>query len=170
MTSDIIVVMGVQCVGKTYYGQQLAEELGYDFFEGDSEHSAANKAKMNACKPLTDEDRAGWLATLAGHIASWHAEGRSVILTCSALKKEYRDTLRVAPVRFVYLRAPQSDVEARCSARGDHEFMCPGLVDSQFDALEEPTAEEAIVVDSTGPPTAVLATIVDAVRDRAAIT
>jgi gluconokinase len=144
-----ILVMGVCGCGKSTVGQQLARELGAAFIEGDAFHSPANVAKMAAGTPLSDEDREGWLQCLAAQLAQVHAEGRGVVLACSALKRRYRDTLRSgAPaLRIVHLQGARALLAARMVARTDH-YMPPTLLDSQLATLEAPQANErAIAID-----------------------
>lgn len=136
----VIVVMGVSGSGKSTVGGLLAERLGVPYAEADDFHPAANIAKMSAGHPLDDADRAPWLDA----IAEW-IEGRGDrggVVSCSALRRRYRDRLRAgrAAVFFVHLDGPRELIAARLAARMQH-FMPPGLLDSQFDALE-PLAED----------------------------
>ena len=138
--------MGVAGSGKTTVGEQLAEALGARYVEADSAHPAENIAKMSARIPLTDEDRRPWLASLAAELAM----GGPVVVTCSALKRRYRDVLRAAgDVRFVYLEVDQPLATQRMTARRDH-FMGVGMVDSQFAALEPPAPDEHDVITLDG--------------------
>lgn len=159
----IVVLMGTMSVGKTFFGQQLAEKLGWTFFEADRFHQSAMKEKMRAGVPLTDEDRKPWLADIAQAIKTQFEHGESSIFICSALKKKYRDMLRVAPVRFIHLFAPASVLEHRAKARV-HEFMPASLLQSQLTTLE-PTDQEPDVVsiNTDGPADKVLAEILQAV-------
>jgi gluconokinase len=148
------VVMGVSGCGKSEVGARLAEALGADFIEGDSFHPAANVRKMSAGIPLTDADREGWLQQLAGELARACAAGRSVVLSCSALKRAYRDTLRgsgCAPC-FVHLAGTRDTIAARMAARAGH-FMPLSLLDSQLRDLEplQPD-EDGIVLDIEEAP------------------
>lgn len=147
-----IVVMGVSASGKSSVAQRLAQSLGAEFIEGDRHHPPRNVARMAAGVPLTDADRAGWLATLAGLMAGARDEGRGLVLACSALKRSYRDVLRGAgPLRFVFLDAPAAVLERRIAARSGH-YMPPSLLPSQLATLEPPRADEdAIAVDATLP-------------------
>jgi gluconokinase len=146
----VIVVMGVAGAGKTTVGQLLAAELGWAFEDADDYHSAANVEKMRNGIPLTDEDRAPWLKVLRGLISGWLAEGKNAVLACSALKRVYRDRLRVAPeVHFVYLRATAAVLQERLRARHGH-YMTEPMLASQLAALEEP--EHAIVIEADGTP------------------
>lgn len=143
--------MGVSGCGKTTVGRSLAGQLGYSFTDADDFHSPANKAKMQAGCPLTDEDRAQWLTKLQALIAAWLKEGHRVVLACSALKKKYRQLLRTAQslpplpaaITFVYLQGSFNLIAARVKNR-DH-FMNPALLASQFSALEEPGPDEALI-------------------------
>jgi len=144
----IILVMGVTGAGKTTVGRALAAELHWRFADADDYHSAANIARMRAGIPLTDEDRAPWLASLHDAIVQWIRAGESVVLACSALKASYREQLIIhSDVKLVYLRASEALIAARVAARTG-SYMNPGLVPSQFAALEEP--HDAITVDAGG--------------------
>ena len=126
-----IVVMGVSATGKTSVGELLAEELGCEFVEGDSLHPRRNIEKMEAGTPLTDEDRWPWLQAIADLVAVRDHEGTSTVVTCSALKRKYRDILRdAAPTFFVHLDAPFEVLEARMQQRTKH-FMPASLLRSQ---------------------------------------
>lgn len=154
-----VVVMGVAGSGKTSLAGVLTQRLGADYVEADDHHPAANVAKMAAGIPLTDEDRAPWLAALADEIRRRHAAGRSVVLTCSALRRAYRDRLRDADpdLVFVHLDGDPELILARMRAR-DH-FMPPSLLDSQISTLEELSADERhFVVDIAGDPEQIAAT------------
>jgi gluconokinase len=145
----IIILMGVSGVGKTTIGRALAQELQWHFAEGDDYHSAANKAKMHAGIPLTDEDRAPWLQSLRSAITGWLAAGENVVLACSALKASYREILQVSPeVKFVYLRGSYELIAQRLASRHGH-YMNADLLGGQFETLEEP--EDAVTID-VGPP------------------
>jgi gluconokinase len=156
----IVVVFGVSAVGKTTVGKLLAERLGWQFYEADDFHPAANIAKMKQGNPLTDEDRQPWLEKLRQLIEQCLAEQKDAVLACSALKKAYRDRLRVTEeVRFVYLRASRERVAEQLQGRRGH-FMPATLLDSQFADLEEPTPEEhALIVDIAGLPDDVVSLI-----------
>jgi gluconokinase len=119
---------------------------------------------MSSGTPLTDEDRAGWLQSLAARIREAKDAGKGVVVTCSSLKRAYRDVLRAgarpAPLRFIYLRGSRAVIGERIAARRGH-FMPPALLDSQFDALEEPTPEEdAWVCDVSRPSEEIVADLV----------
>ncbi len=139
----VIVVMGVASSGKTSLGERLAEKLGWPFRDADSFHPPANVAKMSGGIPLTDEDRKPWLAAIAAWIDDLRASGGNGIVTCSALKKAYREVIVGArpDVALVYLRGSRELIGQRMAAR-QHHFMPPALLDSQFATLEEPGADE----------------------------
>jgi gluconokinase len=160
-----IVVMGVSATGKTTVGEGLAEELGCEFIEGDELHPSANIAKMSAGIPLTDEDRWPWLQAIADLVAVREHEGTSTVVTCSALKRAYRDVLRdAAPTFFVHLEAPFEVLQERMSHRTKH-FMPTTLLRSQFDTLEPLEDDEAgAAVDVSPPLDEVVEEAVNAVR------
>ena len=136
-----IIIMGVSGCGKTTLAESLAHKLGYVMIEGDSWHPPENVEKMRQGIALQDADRAGWLDALAGQL-QLHPDGS--VLTCSALKQIYRDRLRQAEApatRFVHLVLTPDQAKQRVSTRQGHYFN-PALVDSQFDALEVPLADE----------------------------
>jgi gluconokinase len=147
----VIVVMGVSGVGKTTVGTLLARALGAEFAEGDSYHPPANVEKMRDGIALDDEDRWPWLQILAAEIDRWLAEGRDVVLACSALKRAYRDLLAHGrpTVRFVYLKGETALLQTRLDERRDH-YMPPTLLASQLAALEEP--DDALAIDVSGAP------------------
>ncbi len=144
-----VVVMGVSGCGKTTVGEGVAEVLGWRFAEGDAYHPRANIDKMASGTALTDEDRRPWLERLASWVGEQEAAGRSSVLSCSALKRSYRDVLRSgAPdVRFVHLHGDRSILEERLSTRAGH-FFPARLLDDQLETLEELAPDEAgVVVD-----------------------
>ena len=166
----IVVVMGVSGSGKTTVAVLLASALGSQFQEGDDLHPAANVDKMSSGKPLTDDDRLPWLHKIAAEIDSWRARGESGVLTCSALKRSYRDIVigDRSDVTLVYLKGSYGLIYRRMAARHEH-FMPVALLDSQFAALQEPTPDEnPIVVDVTGRPTEIVAEIVRQIEERQA--
>jgi len=150
--SPVLVLMGVSGSGKSTIAALLARRLGWDWIEGDDLHPAANIAKMSAGVPLTDDDRWPWLLLVADWIDDQSEARRPGIVTCSALKRVYRDLLRRDNVLFVYLRGSRELIAARMAERHGH-FMPTSLLDSQFEALEEPEPDErALIVDiGSGP-------------------
>lgn len=146
-----LVVMGVAGSGKTTVAELLADHLGWTLAEADEFHSRANVAKMSAGTPLTDADRAPWLASLRDWIT---AEDADVVLTCSALRRHYRDVLRQAGarVRFVHLEGTPATLAGRMAVRSGH-FMPTTLLASQLETLEplDPD-EDGVVVDISGSP------------------
>lgn len=141
----VLVVMGVAGAGKTTLGQALAARLGWLFQDGDDLHPAANVAKMRAGVPLDDADRMPWLDAVAAWIETRSAAGEDGVISCSALKRAYRDRLRRGrpPIRFVFLDGDYATLEPRMSRTG--HFFPASLLASQFADLEPPTAEEAAI-------------------------
>ena len=135
--------MGVSGCGKSTVGAGLAEHMGWRFVEGDSLHPAENVAKMAAGLPLDDDDRAGWLDTLAAQLAQARSAGQGLVVSCSALKRSYRDRLRGGDpdTLFVHLTGDQSLIATRMAER-QHEYMPASLLQSQFAALQPPQADE----------------------------
>jgi len=163
-TGFAVVVMGVSGSGKTTVAERLAEKLGWRFVEGDRLHPPANVEKMRQGIPLTDADRAPWLDRIGEELKLWAAEGQSGVLTCSALKRAYRDRIRSArpDVRTVYLKGSEALIRSRVAAR-HHEYMPASLLKSQFGALEEPTPDERVVtIDAGGSPEAEVAAVIAA--------
>lgn len=143
-----IVVMGVAGCGKSLVGADLAARLGLPLVEGDDFHPERNIAKMRTGTPLTDDDRSDWLQRLGAELRLRPA---GAVLTCSALKRAYRDALRAAVPRlhFVHLALSHQQALERVAARTDH-FYPPSLVASQFEALEDPAGEPLVhVTDAT---------------------
>jgi gluconokinase len=157
MTAPRVVVMGVSGCGKSEAGARLAQALGVPLVEGDGFHPPANIAKMRQGLPLDDADRAGWLQVLGEQLAA-HSDG--AVLTCSALKRAYRERLRAAApgLRFVHLALTPQQALERVACRKDH-FYPPSLVASQFEALEDPAGEPGVVTVSAALP---LPAVVDA--------
>jgi carbohydrate kinase (thermoresistant glucokinase family) len=150
----IAVVMGVSGSGKTTVSALLAAALGCQFQEGDDLHPALNVEKMHSGTPLTDADRLPWLRKIAEEIDGWRARGESGVLTCSALKRSYRDIIigDRSDLVLVYLKGSHDLIHRRMVARHEH-FMPVALLDSQFATLEEPTPDEhPITVDVGGRP------------------
>lgn len=146
-----LVIMGVAGCGKSSLGQAVAQAQGLSLIEGDDFHSADNRAKMKHGTALTDADRAGWLDTLAQQLAA-HPQG--VVLTCSALKRAYRNRLRQAcpDLRFAFLEISREAAQARVLARANEHFFSTKLVDSQFATLECPAGEAGVLtLDATQP-------------------
>lgn len=143
---SLIVVMGVSGCGKSSVGRLLADYLQAEFIEGDELHSSANVSKMEAGIALNDDDRWPWLDAIGSRLAA----AEKVVVSCSALRKIYRDRLRVStgrPLKFVCLHGPRQLLFERMSARQNH-YMPATLLDSQLTALEIPTQEDdAIIVD-----------------------
>jgi gluconokinase len=151
--------MGVSGCGKTLLGEGLARALNVEFVEGDAYHPPENVARMAAGIPLTDADRQGWLTALAARIAEAKRAGVGLVVSCSALKRSYRDLLRAGAddVRFIYLKGSRELIAARLAARQGH-FMPPSLLDSQLATLEEPSPDEhPWVFDITLAPESILA-------------
>jgi gluconokinase len=148
MKATGVIVMGVAGCGKTTVGKALAARLGWDFFDADKFHPPANIAKMAAGTPLNDEDRLPWLAELHALLVRTLAAGRHPVLACSALKRRYREALINGNdgIYVVYLRGGYDLILARMNERTDH-YMRPGMLRSQYDALEEP--QNALTVDIT---------------------
>lgn len=154
-----LVVMGVSASGKSTVGAALARVLSLPFVEGDELHSRHNIEKMRRGEPLTDDDRAPWLAAIASLLADQSGYPRGVVIACSALKAGYRDELRAAShaVRFVFLDASPELIALRMAGR-HHHFMPPSLAASQFAALERPAPTDAdvITLDAALPPGALV--------------
>jgi gluconokinase len=149
-----LVVMGVSGSGKTTVATEVARRLGWEFTEGDDHHPPANVAKMHAGQPLDDEDRWPWLRELAAWIGEHERAGRSCVMTCSALKRAYRDVLCDGhpSVWFAHVAGDQELITRRVSARKGH-YMPPSLVPSQFAILEPLGADEpGRLVSATGSP------------------
>ena len=153
----VIIVMGVTGAGKTTVGSLFAEQMGWEFADGDNFHSPANKAKMHQGIPLTDADRLPWLQAMHDAIVQWIAQNKNVVLACSALKHSYRNELRVGEeVKFVYLRGTQDLITARLEHRHGH-FAGESILTNQFAVLEEP--ENAIAVDINATPQEIVSEI-----------
>jgi gluconokinase len=153
-----LVVMGVAGCGKSSLGRGVAEQCALPLIEGDDFHSPESVSKMRAGNALTDEDRAGWLNALAAELAR-HSQG--AVLTCSALKRSYRDRLRtsVPGLRFVFLDLDRATAHSRVSARAEH-FFPASIVDSQFATLEPPTGEPGVLrVDAREDPKSLCAQV-----------
>jgi len=143
----IIILMGVSGSGKTTVGRLLSKELGWPFYDGDDFHPPANVEKMRAGIPLDDDDRDGWLTSLSDLIRQKIQNRENAVLACSALKQKYRERLeqdRPDEVRLVYLKGDFALIQQRLQTRRRH-YMNPNLLQSQFDALEEPG--DALTID-----------------------
>ena len=144
---QVLVVMGVAGCGKSTLGLELARSLGAPFLEGDEFHPPANVEKMRAGTPLVDEDRIGWLDALGSEIGRLAAEGKSVVASCSALKKKYREQLTAVskqPILFVFVDGPRAVIAERMAKRQGH-YMPLSLLDSQLATLEPPGTEERCI-------------------------
>ncbi len=163
---SVIVIAGVSGSGKTTIGTLLAERLGWDYAEADSFHSEANIAKMREGHPLTDADRAPWLRTIAAWITDRLDSGRPGVVTCSALKRKYRDLLTAGnpAVAMVLLDGDRDLIAARMKARKGH-FFKETLLDTQFADLELPTPDEDVfTAPITGTPAETVDQIIKALN------
>ena len=154
----VLVVMGVSGCGKTTVAGLLADRLGWPFEEGDSLHPQTNIEKMRAGHPLTDADRQPWLAAVADWIDRRLEAAENGLITCSALKRSYRDVInrRGSGVLFVFLAGSKATITARLAARQAH-FMPSSLLDSQFADLVDPSQDEPHIRVDIGPPPSVIA-------------
>ena len=154
-----LILMGVSGSGKSTIGERLAERLAFSYEDGDRFHPASNVAKMSAGQPLTDMDRRPWLMAIADEIDRVCRAGEHAVIACSALKRAYRDVLvhGRGDVRIIFLSGTQALIASRLTQRKGH-FMPPGLLESQFETLEPPDADENPVTVSIDAP-------VDAVVD-----
>ena len=160
----VLVLMGVSGSGKTTVGSILARRLGWPFEDGDALHPQANIEKMRAGHSLTDADRAPWLESVAGWVEQRLDAGANGIITCSALRRSYRDVInrRGKGVVFVFLSGSRATIAPRLAARRDH-FMPAALLESQYADLESPGPEEpAVTVDVAPPPTVIAQEVLDA--------
>ncbi|PYY35247.1 gluconokinase [Curtobacterium sp. MCJR17_055] len=168
LDARVLVVMGVSGSGKSTVAAMLAEELGWAFAEGDDMHPATNVAKMQAGTPLSDEDRWPWLDVVAGWIRGHLAAGTNGVVTCSALKRSYRDVLRASGVVFVHVAGDRALLGQRMSSRSGH-FMPTSLLDSQLATLEPPQADEVhVTVAADRTPAEECAEVLRALALRAA--
>lgn len=160
----VLVVMGVSGSGKTTIAAMLAGRLHWTFEEGDNLHPPENIEKMHSGIPLTDEDRMPWLRAIAAWIDHWRERREHGIITCSALKRDYRRLIigDRPDVRLVYLKGSKSLIARRLAARHGH-FMPSSLLRSQFETLEEPDPDENPMVVSIGAPAR---EIVDHIQER----
>ena len=164
----IVVVMGVSGSGKTTVASLLAERLGCAFQDGDDLHPRENVEKMKSGTPLADADRLPWLQAIGRRIDAWRERGEAGVVTCSALKRAYRDILvgERRGIALVYLKGPQALIHGRLMARTSH-FMPVGLLDSQFATLQEPAEDERpIMVDIGTAPVRIVDEIVCRLAER----
>nr|WP_315228129.1 gluconokinase [uncultured Limnohabitans sp.] len=152
MTPPRLIIMGVSGCGKSTVGQRLAQRIGVPFLEGDALHPPRNVALMAAGTPLTDADRAGWLDAIAERLSGLGPR-EGLVVSCSALKRAYRDRLRAAApdLQFVHLHGTRALLAARLRERQGH-YMPPALLDSQLDTLEIPSADEAVLTLDIAEP------------------
>ncbi len=154
--------MGVAGSGKSVIGAAFAHAMGVEFVEGDQYHFAENVDRMSRGVPLTDEDRAQWLRSLAERLREARDTGTGLVMSCSALRRSYRDILRAGAdeLRFVFLKGERVLIAGRLAGRHGH-FMPPSLLDSQLDTLEEPSPDEkAWVCDIRKSPQDLVAALV----------
>ncbi|WP_336920810.1 gluconokinase [Aquipuribacter sp. SD81] len=157
-----LVVMGVSGTGKSTIAAELERLLGWTFLEGDSLHPRRNVEKMSAGTPLTDQDRAPWLQAIADWTAVEHVEGRSSVVTCSALRRVYRNVLRedVPGTWFVHLVGDPDLIMERMETR--KHFMPPSMLRSQLDTLEPlGDGEDGATFDISDTPEAIAAQVLD---------
>ena len=158
----VILVMGVTSSGKSTVGEQLAQRLNWTFRDADSFHPPENVAKMSSGQPLNDEDRKPWLAAIAAFIDASIRDNQPAIVTCSALKRVYRDVIigKRSHLRLVHLVGSKELIGERMAARRNH-FMPTSLLDSQFATLEPPQADEnPLDVSVAADPAAIVDSIV----------
>ena len=162
MAPSVVVVMGVSGCGKSTVGELLAKRLGWCFAEADTFHSMGSVEKMRAGIPLTDEDRWPWLDAMASWIGIERSAGRRCVVTCSALKRAYRDRLAHGrdDIRFVHLAGGYELIAARMATRR-HDYMPATLLRSQFDTLEAPGPQEALALSIESPPAVLVEQIVE---------
>ena len=161
----IVVIMGVAGSGKSTVGTMLAEAMRCPFLDGDSLHSAANIEKMARGIPLTDADRAPWLAAIHARLLEVFRSGRSLVVGCSALRQSYRAALAGGiPITWVYLKGSEALIRSRLQRRRGH-YMKADMLASQFEALEEPS--DAIVADVSQTPALIVDQLLTALREPA---
>jgi gluconokinase len=158
----IVVVMGVAGSGKTTVGTMLADAMHCAFLEGDSLHSPANVEKMRHGVPLTDDDRAPWLAAIHARLLDSFTRGECLVVGCSALKHSYRALLADGiPITWIYLKGSAALIRSRLQHRSGH-YMKADMLASQFEALEEPS--DALIVDISHSPGAIVEQILAELR------
>ena len=171
MHTGLYVMMGVCGSGKSTIGAQLARALDIEFVEGDDLHPADNVQRMAAGTPLTDDDRRGWLVAITARLREAKRAGVGLVVSCSALKRSYRDLLRSGgevDLRFVYLAGSRALLAERLAQRRGH-FMPPALLESQLAILEEPSPDErAWVCDISAAPHAIVVDLVHRSTPRSA--
>jgi gluconokinase len=157
-----VVMMGVSGCGKSTVGEALAAQLGWRFVEGDSLHPPENVAKMASGQPLGDQDRAGWLEALSAQLAKARLAGQGLVISCSALKRSYRDRLRAGDPQalFVHLAGSRERIAQRLAAR-THLYMPASLLESQLADLQPPGGDEqALSLDIAQTPAQLMAAVV----------
>lgn len=162
----IYIVMGVTGSGKTTIGEMLAKKLALPFFDADHYHPGVNKNKMQSGIPLTDEDRHDWLHRLYKEVVAPYAQ-KGAVLACSALKERYRQVLQPRdglPVTWIFLKGSETMIRQRLAGRTNH-FMHPQLLQSQFEALEEP--HYGLHIDIGQPQEKIIDQILNDIRDGA---
>lgn len=157
----VLVIMGVVGSGKTTVGTLLADKLGWQFADADDFHPDENIRKISQGIPLTDADRAPWLAAMRGAIEQWHMKRNNVVLACSALKHSYREELRAGDLHFVYLKGDAQLIGQRLHARRGH-FATDSILESQFADLEEP--RDALAVSIAQTPETIAKEIIDKLK------
>lgn len=163
----VVVVLGVSGAGKTTVARAVADRLGWPFAEADEFHPAANVEKMRAGQPLDDSDRRPWLQALHRYVVAEAAAGRSIVMTCSCLKRTYRETLTAGlpAVFFVQLEVPRKVLEERLRSRVGH-YMPASLLGSQLDTLEPLAADEpGVTVRADQPPAEVVGNVLAELAD-----
>jgi gluconokinase len=158
----IVVVMGVAGSGKTTVGTMLAEAMHCAYLEGDALHSPTNVETMSRGIPLTDADRAPWLAAIHARLLDSFRQGKSLVVGCSALKRSYRTVLADGiPITWVYLKGSAALIRSRLQHRSGH-YMKADMLASQFEALEEPS--DALIVDVSQSPAVIVEQILTRLR------
>lgn len=163
VNTGIYVVMGVSGSGKSLIGSRLARAIGIEFVEGDDFHPAENIERMSSGIPLTDFHRAGWLGAIGRRLRVAADAGAGVVVSCSALKRSYRDMLRADTnnVQFIFLQGSQDVIADRASRRDGEHFMPSSLLDTQFATLEEPSQDESVwVCDIRESPEKIVADLI----------